>query len=275
VAEGVSTLPTGLPDLTLGWGVIRHASKYLVQPNGPRAGKLWTPTPGQARFLLWWYAVDEDGRWLFDHGVRRLAKGSGKSPFAGVMAIEELVGPVRLAGFDASARGGCVGKPVDMPLVQVAATAESQTENTMRMVRAFALRSGSRVVRRPRHWTSGLTMYYKTGGGKLAHPDVVGVALPRAAEATFVVERRAGALGARQRAVPSFAADAGPTTWPSRRSRMRWRPANSWEPGAGSVAETHPGTPGCCTGGGPHPRAEAEDPLRRPGGTPEHGCSPT
>ena len=89
-------------------------------------------------FFAWWYAVDPDGRWLFDHGVRRLAKGSGKSPFAAVWALEELVGPVRLKDFDPKVPGGCVGKPVDMPWVQIAATAESQTANTMRMVRAVA-----------------------------------------------------------------------------------------------------------------------------------------
>ncbi|WP_157472648.1 hypothetical protein [Frankia sp. EAN1pec] len=56
----------------------------MVQPNGPRAGRPFQFTPGQMRFVLWWYAVDDEGRWLFHHGVRRLAKGSGKSPFAAV-----------------------------------------------------------------------------------------------------------------------------------------------------------------------------------------------
>lgn len=120
------TLPLEIPNLTLGWGVIRHATNWFTQPDGPNAGAPWVPTDRQARFLLWWYAVDESGRWLFHHGVRRLGKGSGKSPFAAVIALEEFLGPVRLKDFDPNVDGGCVGQTVAMPLVQIAATAESQ-----------------------------------------------------------------------------------------------------------------------------------------------------
>lgn len=139
------TLPEGVPELTLGWGVMRWAMKYLRQPNGLHAGQPFRPVDSQVRFWLWWYAVDEDGRWLFHRAVRRLAKGSGKSPFAAVQGLAEFCGPVRLADFDSKVPGGCVGKPVDMPLVQVVATAEQQTANTMRMVRAFASKK-SRLV---------------------------------------------------------------------------------------------------------------------------------
>ncbi|MGW2096082.1 hypothetical protein ACWCOR_27960, partial [Promicromonospora sukumoe] len=139
------TLPEGLPKLTLGWEALRFAADYLVHPNGIRAGLPWMYTPGQARFLLWWYAVDEYGQWLFYHGARRLSKGSGKSPFAGAYALTEFCGPVRLYDFDPALPGGCKGKRVDMPLVQIAATSEKQTANTMRQVRAMAPK-GSRIV---------------------------------------------------------------------------------------------------------------------------------
>jgi len=145
-AERLVTLPAGIPDLTLGWEVVRAASKYLRQPNGPRAGERFAFVDTQIRFLLWWYAVDESGNWLYHRAIRRLAKGSGKSPFAALWALSELCFPVRLKDFDSSMPGGCVGRPVDMPLVQIAATAESQTSNTMRMVRAFAPK-GSRLVK--------------------------------------------------------------------------------------------------------------------------------
>lgn len=131
-AERLSTLPPGLPDLTLGyWAAAWAEGKLsgfsgLIQPNGSNAGKPFRFTMGQLRFLLWWYAVDENGRWLFNHGVRRLAKGSGKSPFAAVLSLIEFCAPVRLKDFDSRYQGGCVGRPVDMPLVQIAATAESQ-----------------------------------------------------------------------------------------------------------------------------------------------------
>lgn len=163
--DRLATLPEGYPRLTLGEEAARWAQRWLIQPNGPRAGQPFRLTLDQYRFLLWWYAVDEKGDWLFSHGVRRLAKGSGKSPFAAVLALIEFCAPVRLGRFDDRVDGGCVGRHVDMPLVQIAATAESQTKNTMRMVRAFAPK-GSDVVRE--HGLDvGKTVYYKLPEGTL------------------------------------------------------------------------------------------------------------
>lgn len=232
MAEGVATLPAGLPKVTLGFGVIRHASKFLVQPNGPRAGRLWKPTDGQARFLLWWYALDQDGRWLFDHGVRRLAKGSGKSPFAAVLALEELIGPVRLNRFDPSAEGGCVGKPVDMPLVQIAATAESQTANTMRMVRAMAQKKSRVVVEYG--IDVGKTVFYTPTGGQL---EVItsSASAAEGAEVTFAVEDET------EHWTPSSGGQDLAQTLDRNLGKSSSRAietANAWEPGAGSVAET-------------------------------------
>lgn len=159
------TLPEALPPLTLGWAAVKWASKYLRQPNGPKAGQRFDFTPSQIRFLLHFYALDESGEWLYRRAVRRLSKGSGKSPFAALMALVEFCGPVRLDHWDASAPGGVVGKPVSMPWVVIAATTEAQTENTMRMVRAFAP-SGSRVVQEF-GLDPGQKQYNKASGGKL------------------------------------------------------------------------------------------------------------
>lgn len=161
---------------TLGWHVVAwaegglrefHADTFvgLRQPNGPAARQRFRFTDRQRRFLLWWYAVDEDGRFLFHHGARRLAKGSGKSPFAAVFALAEFCAPVRFERFDDRVPGGCRARPVDMPLVQIAATAESQTANTMRMVRAFAPK-GSAIVE---HYNldPGKTLYYRLPEGTL------------------------------------------------------------------------------------------------------------
>lgn len=225
------TLPEELPKLTLGWEAVKWATKYLKQPNGPNAEQRWKPVDSQIRFFLHWYGLDESGEWLYRRGVRRLAKGSGKSPFAAVMALVELCAPVRLLDWDDGVPGGCVGKPVSMPLVQIAATAESQTQNTMRMVRAFAPK-GSRVVA-DHGLDPGLTQYYKAGGG---HLQIITSSSRAAegAEATFIVgdepEHWVPGNGG-----PQFAATLADNLAKSG-SRML-ETCNAWEPGSGSVAQ--------------------------------------
>lgn len=230
-ADRLVTIPEGVPDLTLGWEVVKAAATYLRHPNGPRAGQRWEFVESQIRFLLWWYAVDEDGDWLFHHAVRRLAKGSGKSPFAAVLALAEFCFPVRLYDFDSKAPGGCVGRPVDMPLVQIAATAESQTANTMRMVRALAAK-GSKLVR-DFGLDPGKTKYYKAPEGTL---EVITSSSTAAegAEASFLVADETEHWTP-SRGGPELAATLEDNLTKSG-SRML-ETCNSWRPGIGTVAE--------------------------------------
>jgi hypothetical protein len=182
-ANRLDTLPAELPTLTLGWEAANFAAKYLRQPNGPTAGQRFEFTTRQLRFLLHWYAVRPDGAWVYHHGVRRLAKGSGKSPFAAALALCEFCAPVRLDYFDPEVLGGCVGKRVSMPLVQIAAVSEEQTKHTMRMVRGFAPR-GSRVVR-DYSLDPGLTRYYSPDGELAVMTSSAKTA--EGAESTFIV----------------------------------------------------------------------------------------
>lgn len=150
---------------TLGPGVVEWMTENLIQPDGPRAGEPFRPTPDQVDFLLWFYAVDDQARWLHNLGVRRLSKGKGKSPFAAALALAEFLGPVRLDRFDDRVPGGCVGRPVEMPLVQIVAAAESQTKNTMRYVRAFCPKGGALAKRYG--IDVGKTQFYKLPEGTL------------------------------------------------------------------------------------------------------------
>lgn len=184
--ERLATLPEGLPKFTLGYEALAWAAKYLRHPNGIRAGKAWQFTREQARFVLWFYALDEDGRWLFHHGARRLAKGSGKSPFAAVMALIELLAPVRFDHWDPDVPGGVVGKPVSMPWVQIAAVSLDQTENTMRMVRAMASPANAPALHRDYSLDVGKTQIFVQPEGKL---EVItsSAATAEGAESTFVI----------------------------------------------------------------------------------------
>lgn len=184
--DRIDTLPEGVPELTLGWEALAWAAKYLRHPNGQRAGKRWQFTREQARFVLWFYALDEEGRWLFHRGVRRLAKGSGKSPFAAVMALVELLAPVRFDRFDPDVPGGCRGKRVTMPWVQIAAVSFDQTENTMRHVRAMANKQNAPRLHEDYELDVGKTQIFVAPEGKL---EVItsAAATAEGAETTFVI----------------------------------------------------------------------------------------
>jgi hypothetical protein len=235
------TLPQGLPALTLGWGCIRWMTTYLRHANGPRAGQRWQSTESQVRFLLWWYSLTPEARWEYDYGVRRLAKGSGKSPFAAAWSILELCGPVRPALDDQGQLirdpgvpdelGGVLGRPVMMPLVQIAATSESQTANTMRQVRAMTGKK-SKVVQEY-GLDPGKTVIYTPGGGQLEN-------ITSSATAAEGAETTAAVLDEPEHWVPS---NGGPLLAEvidrnlGKSGSRAIATCNAWEPGIDSVAE--------------------------------------
>lgn len=132
--QAVTSLPEQLPEFSLGLGVLNWCSTNIRQPDGPDAGGEWWFTPEQAKFVMWWYAVDHRGRFTFRRGVLRRMKGWGKSPVMAALALAELCGPVR---FDRWEDGAPIGRPVSAPLVQLSGVAESQTQNTMSLVLAM------------------------------------------------------------------------------------------------------------------------------------------
>jgi hypothetical protein len=118
-----------LPTLTLGWQVLGWTAEYLRQPDGPEAGRPWRFTAEQARFVLWWFAIDEAGRFIHRRGMLRRVKGWGKDPVGATLCAIEFVGPCRFDGFNA--RGEPVGAPHPAAWVLTAAVSKDQTRNTM------------------------------------------------------------------------------------------------------------------------------------------------
>ena len=127
------------PERTLGWLVADWAEEFLRVPGGAQFGQPMVLTGWQLRALADWYALDVDGRWLFRRGQIRMAKGTGKSPLAAVVALAELCGPVVFDGVDA--HGDPVGRPREAPLVQIAAATEDQGQNTYGAVHLTGFRS--------------------------------------------------------------------------------------------------------------------------------------
>lgn len=114
-----------LPDKTLGWQIAGWCAEYLHGDDG----KPWKFTREQLRFVLWWYAVDDTGRFVYRKGVLQRLKGWGKDPLLAVLCLVELVGPSRFSHFDNN--GDPVGIPHPQAWVQVAAVSRDQTRNTM------------------------------------------------------------------------------------------------------------------------------------------------
>lgn len=125
-------IPNGLPKLTLGWDILDWGSTFLAQPDGAHKGDTWSYTKEQAKFILWYYALDERGRFLYRRALLARPKGWGKSPLLAAIASTELLGPVQFDGFDSS--GNPIGRPSYSPHIQLAAVSEAQTDNTMSLV---------------------------------------------------------------------------------------------------------------------------------------------
>ncbi|WP_207944377.1 hypothetical protein [Actinomadura rubrisoli] len=67
-------IPSHMPEYTLAWDIIQWAEENIVQPDGESAGDPWRFTDEQLRFLAWFYAVDENGKWVYRSASLRRAK---------------------------------------------------------------------------------------------------------------------------------------------------------------------------------------------------------
>lgn len=120
---------------TLGWGVALWMETYLLQPDGDHAGEAFTLTREQLNFLLWFYAIDANGKYIYRRATLRRSKGWGKSPLLAAITLAELAGPVIFSHWDGDV---AIGKQHPMPWIVVAGIALVQTENTMAAIRAMA-----------------------------------------------------------------------------------------------------------------------------------------
>jgi hypothetical protein len=113
-----------LPTQTLGWEILVWCNRNLLLPDG----RPWEHTPEQARFLLWWYALDDAGRFLYRNGVLQRLKGWGKDPLAATIAAAEFVGPCRFSHWE---NGAPVAQDNPQAWVVVAGVSKDSTRTTM------------------------------------------------------------------------------------------------------------------------------------------------
>lgn len=150
-----------LPEKTLGWEILNWLAEYVKSPGGEFAGEQFLPTYEQARFLLWWYAVGDDGKYLHSSGVFRRLKGHGKDPLAAAMALLELCGPVAFSHFDVN--GDPVGKTRHAAWIQVAAVSQDQTKNTFGLFPIMV----SKKLKQDYGLEVNKTIIYSEVGGKI------------------------------------------------------------------------------------------------------------
>lgn len=179
-----------LPEYSLGWGILNWLADYVKSPGGESAGEAFLPTLEQARFLLWWYAVDEDGKYTYKEGVLRRLKGWGKDPLAAAMALAELSGPVAFSHFDE--HGSPVGKPRHAAWVQVSAVSIEQTKNTFSLFPVMI----SSAMKAEYGLDVNKTIIYSAAGGRIESVT----SSPASMEGnrpTFVIRNEALALDTR------------------------------------------------------------------------------
>ena len=121
-----------LPEHTLGWQIAEWCTDYLNPLDSSQ--EVFTFTLEQLRFVLWWYAIDENGKFLYPtHGMLQRIKGWGKDPLLAVLCLVEAFGPSVFSGW------GRDGEPLairrEWAEVQLVAVNHKQTDNTFKMIR--------------------------------------------------------------------------------------------------------------------------------------------
>lgn len=118
---------SGSPRRTLGPGVALWITENCAVPDGESAGEPFIPSAEQLRFLEWFYAVDDQGQFLYRRGQLVRPQKWGKGPLSAAIICAEAAGPVLFDYFDED--GDPVGKRWPTPWVQVVAVSEDQTDN--------------------------------------------------------------------------------------------------------------------------------------------------
>lgn len=152
-------------------------------------------------FIVDCYAVDGDGRRLYDSAFLSRPKGCDKSGLGGRLSLFEGLGPCRFDGFavggeiyeDPWGLGFCyvyepgepMGRPVTAPYIRVMATEEGQTGNVYDTVYFNVTDEDAPLAQVP-GVDAGLTRIYLPEGGEIT-PSTASSAAKDGGKETFVV----------------------------------------------------------------------------------------
>jgi phage terminase large subunit-like protein len=163
---------------SIGWIALWWIETFCVHGPGDVQGLPVELDEEFAGFIIDSYAVDENGRRLYDSAFISRAKGRAKSELAGFITLFEALGPARFShwsdGTDTYERNGqvyqyekgdAVGKEVVTPVIRCLATEEGQAGNTYDNV-YFNLSEGPLAEGLPTN-AAGLTRIFLPGGGEI------------------------------------------------------------------------------------------------------------
>lgn len=114
-----------LPEHSIGWRVLAWCGYWLRDKHG----NPWKFTAEQARFVLWYFAVDETGSFLYHSAVLQRLKGWGKDPLAAAMSVAAMFADVNFSHWDGDIP---VGREEPNAWIQLVAVSQDQTKNTMK-----------------------------------------------------------------------------------------------------------------------------------------------
>jgi len=163
---------------SLGWLAVWWIENFCVHGPGDVQGQKVVLDDEFAAFIVDVYALDGEGKRLYDSAFMSRAKGRAKSELAGFIVLFEAMGPARFSywanGGETYERDGLlytysagepVGVEVTAPVIRCLATEEGQAGNTYDNV-YFNLTEGTLGEGLPRD-AAGLTRIFLPGGGEI------------------------------------------------------------------------------------------------------------
>ena len=163
---------------SLGWLAVWWIESFCVHGPGDVQGQPVRLDDEFTAFVVDVYALDADGKRLYDSAFMSRAKGRAKSELAGFIVLFEAMGPARFShwaeGGETYERNGLlytyskgdpVGVEVTAPVIRCLATEEGQAGNTYDNVH-YNLTEGTLGEGLPRD-AAGLTRIFLPGGGEI------------------------------------------------------------------------------------------------------------
>ena len=163
---------------SLGWLAVWWIESFCVHGPGDVQGQPVRLDDEFTAFVVDVYALDANGKRLYDSAFMSRAKGRAKSELAGFIVLFEAMGPARFShwaeGNETYERNGLlyqynkgepVGVEVTAPVIRCLATEEGQAGNTYDNVH-YNLTEGSLGEGLPRD-AAGLTRIFLPGGGEI------------------------------------------------------------------------------------------------------------